>query len=112
LIIKILTVALALVGLGRALIRWRKGASLTAEFLFWAILWSGIGVVVFVPHLTDRAAQWIGVSSGFNALVFLTILGLLFAVYRLFVRTQTLERDLTQLVRLRALEQPERIDKA
>ncbi len=108
-IIKIMTVAFALVALRRAVIRWRKGASLTAEFLFWAMIWSGIGVVVFVPHLTDRAAQWIGVSSGFNALVFITVVGLLFAVYRLFVRTQTLQRDLTQLVRVQALENAERV---
>src|SRR5262245_7231759 len=104
-----MTVLFALVGLRRALIRWRKGASLTAEFLFWAMIWSGVGVVVFVPHLTDRAAQWIGVSSGFNALVFMTILVLLFAVYRLFARTQTLERDLTHLVRMGALERAEKI---
>jgi hypothetical protein len=111
-IIKILTVAFALVGLRRALVRWRKGASLTLEFLFWAIIWSGIGVVVFVPHSTDRVAHWMGVSSGFNALVFASILGLLFAVYRLLARTKTLERDLTLLVRAQALQSAEPVTPA
>jgi hypothetical protein len=108
-IIKILTVAFALMGLRRALLRWRKGASLPLEFLFWALLWSGIGLVVFIPHSTDRVAQWMGVSTGFNALVFITILGLLFGVYRLFSRTQTLERELTALVRSHALQNAEHI---
>jgi hypothetical protein len=44
------------------------------------------------------------VSSGFNALVFLAIVAMLFVLYRLLVRTQQLERDLTALVREQALE--------
>jgi hypothetical protein len=108
-IIKILTVALALSGLRRALVRWRRGASLTLEFLFWGIIWSGVGIVVFVPHVTDRIAYRLGVSSGFNVLVFASILGLLFAVYRLLVRTKNLERDLTLLVRREALASAETV---
>lgn len=109
-VLKILTVAFALFALRRAVIRWRKGASLPSEFAFWALVWSGISVVVFVPHTTDRFARFIGVSTGFNALVFISIVGLLFAVYRLFVRTQMLERDLTQLVRAQTLAHPERVE--
>jgi hypothetical protein len=100
---KVLTVAFALIALRRALIRYRKGYSLTLEFVLWALIWSGIGVVVFVPAKTDALARWLGVSSGFNALVFITVTGLLFAVYWLFVRTQTLEREITRLVRAQAL---------
>jgi hypothetical protein len=111
-VIKILTVALALFGLSRAVVRWRRGAGLFFELLFWALLWSGVGIVVFVPHYTDRAAHWMGVSSGFNVLVFLAILGLLFAVYRLLIRTQTLQRDLTKLIRAQALERAERVHRA
>lgn len=111
-VIKILTVAFAIFGLSRAVFRWRRGAGLFFELLFWAALWSGVGVVVFVPHYTDRVAHWMGVSSGFNVLVFLAILGLIFAVYRLLVRTQTLQRDLTKLIRAQALEKAESIHKA
>src|SRR6185436_11847232 len=60
--IKILTLAFALFGLSRAVLRWRRGAGLFFELVFWALLWSGVGVVVFVPHYTDRAAHWMGVS--------------------------------------------------
>ena len=108
-VIKILTVAFALFGLRRALVRWRRGSGLFFEFLIWALLWWGVGIVVFVPHYTDRAAHWMGVSSGFNALVFIAILGLLFAVFRLLVRTQTLQRDLTRLIRAQALSSPEQV---
>jgi hypothetical protein len=59
---------------------------------------------VFIPQKTDAVAHWLGVGSGFDALTFITIIGLLYAVYRLYSRVQTVERDLTRLVRVAALE--------
>jgi hypothetical protein len=110
--IKILTVAFALFALRRVVVRWRKGHSMTFEFLFWTVLFAGIGVVVFVPKTMDAIAQWMGVSTGYNALMFITVLGLLFAVYRLIARTQTIERDITRLVRSEALRTAERVGSA
>jgi hypothetical protein len=107
--IKILTVLFALFALRRVVVRYRKGGTLTLEFLFWFLVFGGIGVVVFVPHRTDQVARWMGVSSGFNALTFLAILGILFSVYRLISRVHSLERDLTKLVRAQALESAERV---
>jgi hypothetical protein len=101
--IKILSVLFALVAIRRVVVRYRRGGALTLEFVMWFFIFSGLGVVVFIPHLTDRAAHWLGVSSGFNALTFLAIAGLLYSVYRLLSRVQTVERDITRLVRAQAL---------
>src|SRR5712692_3625185 len=109
-LIKILAVVLALLGLRRLIVRYRRGGTLTVEFLTWLLVWSGIGVVVFIPGKTDEFAHWLGVSSGFHALTFLSITGLLFAVYRLLSRVQAVERDITRLVRLGALAAPERVE--
>ena len=108
-IIKVLTVTFALVALARVIVRYGRRGTLTLEFLVWLTVWSGIGVVVFIPSTTDRIARFIGVSSGFNALTFVTILGLLFAVYRLFWRVQRLERDITSIVRAQALSSAEQV---
>lgn len=102
-LIRLLAVGLALFGARRVIIRYRKGQSLVFEFLVWMVIFAGLAIVVFIPHETDRFARLVGVSTGFNALVFLVIVGLLLAVQRLFVRTQQLERELTQLVRTLAL---------
>ena len=107
-ILKILTVLFALFAIARVVVRYRRGGTLTAEILFWGCIWAGLGAVVFVPQKTDHFARFIGVSSGFNALTFIAIAGLLFAVYRLFARVATLQRDLTKLVRLLAIENAER----
>ena len=110
--IKLLSVLFALIAIRRVVVRYRRGGALTVEFVLWLTVFGGIGVVVFIPKVTDRFAHWLGVSSGFNALTFLAILGLLFAVYRLLSRVQTVERDVTRLVRAQALETPTRVPPA
>jgi hypothetical protein len=110
--IKILSVLFALIAIRRVVVRYRRGGALTVEFVMWFLVFSGIGVVVFIPKVTDRAAQWLGVSSGFNALTFLAIAGLLYSVYRLLSRVQTVERDVTRLVRAQALQSATRVPPA
>ncbi|MCU1278802.1 MAG: hypothetical protein JWM53_2348 [bacterium] len=107
--IKILSVLFALIAIRRVVVRYRRGGALTLEFVMWMFVFSGIGIVVFIPHVTDRFAAWMGVSSGFNALTFLAVSGLLFAVYRLLSRLQTVERDITKLVRAQALSTASRV---
>jgi len=102
--IKILTVLFALIAVRRVVVRYRRRGGLTLEFILWLLVFSGIGVVVFIPHKTDEFAHWLGVSNGFNALTFIAITGLLYAVYRLLSRLQIVERDVTKLVRVLALK--------
>jgi hypothetical protein len=102
--IKILAAAFALYAVRRLIARYRKGGTLTLEFIIWITVWAGLGVVLFIPQKTDVVAHWLGVGSGFNALTFITIVGLVYAVYSLYARLQTVERDLTRLVRAAALE--------
>ena len=102
--IKILAAGFAIYALRRLIARYRKGGTLTLEFMIWITVWGGVGVVVLIPEKTDVVARWLGVGSGFDALTFITIVGLLYAVYRLYSRVQTVERDLTRLVRAAALE--------
>jgi len=110
--IKLLSVLFALIAIRRVVVRYRRGGALTVEFVMWFLIFSGIGIVVFIPKVTDRFAHWIGVSSGFNALTFVAIAGLLYAVYRLLSRVQTVERDVTRLVRSQALMTATRVPPA
>jgi hypothetical protein len=110
--IKLLAVLFALIAIRRVIVRYRRGGALTVEFVLWFLIFSGIGVVVFIPKSTDRVAHWLGVSSGFNALTFVAIAGLLFAVYRLVSRVHTIERDVTRLVRAQALQTAVRVPAA
>jgi hypothetical protein len=110
--VKILAVVFAIVALRRVISRYRKHRTLTVEFVAWTVIFGGIGVLTLVPQRTDAYARWMGVSTGFNLLAFMAILGLLFTVYRLIARVHTLERDMTSLVRGQALALTQRVPAA
>jgi hypothetical protein len=108
-LIKIFALIFALFAFRRTAVRYRKGMSLMLEFLLWSAIWAGVATVVFFPQKTDAFARWLGVSTGYNALMFIAVMGLLFSVYRLLIRTQNLEREITRLVRAQALQSVEPI---
>jgi hypothetical protein len=102
--IKLFAIGLALLSLVWVLQRFRRTRRFTIELIAWLTCFSGLGAVVFVPHATDRFAQWIGVSTGFNALTFIAVTVLLVLVFRILMRLQKVERDLTRLIRANAID--------
>jgi hypothetical protein len=102
--IKLFAIGFAIVSLVWVAQRFRRTRRFTVELVAWLVCFSGIGVVVWVPHATDTFAGWLGVSSGFNALTFITITVLLVLVFRVLTRLQRVERDLTRLIRANAID--------
>lgn len=74
---------------------------------YWLLAFSGFWIVVagaaLVPRATDKFAQALGVERGADLFVYVSVLVLLYAVYRLFVRTQKMHEEITELVRQIAL---------
>ena len=108
-VLKAVTVLFAIFAVQRLFKRYRRRQAFLFELCFWALIWSGIAVVVFIPQKTDEFAHLLGVGTGVNALTFIAIIGLLYAAWRLTARVQQLERDLTRMVRAQALETAERV---
>jgi hypothetical protein len=102
--IKLFAIGFAALSLVWVVQRFRRTRRFTVELLAWLVCFSGIGIVVFMPHATDEFAGWLGVSSGFNALTFITITLLLVLVFRILTRLGRLERDLTRLIRANAID--------
>jgi hypothetical protein len=102
--IKLFAIGFAVLSLVWVVQRFRRTRRFTVELVAWLVCFSGIAVVVFVPHATDAFAGWLGVSSGFNALTFITITVLLVLVFRILTRLQKVERDLTRLIRANAID--------
>jgi hypothetical protein len=102
--IRIFAIVFAAVSLAWVVQRFRRTRRFTIELMAWLVVFSGIGVVVFVPRATDRFAFWLGVSSGFNALTFIAVTTLLLLVFRILSRLQKVERDLTRLIRVYAVD--------
>ncbi len=103
-IISIIILAIAVFAISRALWQFRKGALTIAMLGFWVIFWVIAGVVAVLPKTTDVVAQFVGVGRGADAVIYLSLIILFLLVFRMFVRIEDVEREITRLVRSNALK--------
>lgn len=99
-------VAFALLVILRTYGQYKKELVSRYWLLAFSSVWVLIAAAAIVPHVTDDVAQRVGVERGADMLVYIAVLVLLYAVYRLFVRVQKINEEITELVRQIALASP------
>ncbi len=102
--IQILLVGFLLVALRVTWRRRRENAISRREAFAWSVLWLAAATVILLPQTTTEVAQVLGVGRGVDMVLYASIAGLFFLVFRLFVAFDKLERQLTDLVRRDALK--------
>lgn len=103
-LVKILFTLFALFAWSRALIRFYAKDLNLKELVFWSMLWILLIVLVFVPGKTNFLAKILGMERGNDAMFFLGIVALFYASYRLYVKSNEQEKEITKLVRALALK--------
>ena len=77
-------------------------------FGFWAFFWVIASVVTLLPQTTTVAARLVGVGRGADFVLYLSVIALFYLIFRLFVKIEDLELEITRLVRKLALEESEK----
>ncbi len=99
----ILTVVLALLMVHTAR-RRRRGEITAMQLVVWEAFWT-LGVVfVFFPDSATMIAHRVGVGRGVDLIMYGSVVTLFYAVFRLIVKIERLNRDITEMVRLNAIE--------
>jgi small membrane protein len=109
-LIQVVVVLFALYAASRAVGRFRKGTIGLGELMLWLVFWAAVGVVVLVPNATNTVARFLGVGRGADAVFYLSLVGLSYAFFRLYLRLRHLEQELTLLVRRLALQEAPKRD--
>ncbi|MFA6131264.1 MAG: DUF2304 domain-containing protein [Patescibacteria group bacterium] len=73
--------------------------------MVWGMLWMILIVVACIPETTDILAQYVGVEKGADLFVYSSIVILFYAIYRVIVRQEKIQRELTELVRQIAIHE-------
>ena len=109
-LIQIITIIIVLYLLTRIVNQLRKKQITLKEALLWSLLWFGVGVVVLYPKLTDQLASYIGLQSakGIDLVVYLAVGLVFYLVFRIFVRIERMEHDITKIVRQVALKEEDK----
>ena len=71
---------------------------------FWLAFWLGGGVVISLPWTTSLLAARLGVTRGVDLVVYCSVIALFYLVFRLTLKIEKLERNITKLVRELALK--------
>ncbi|MBM2820497.1 MAG: hypothetical protein HW405_257 [Candidatus Berkelbacteria bacterium] len=103
-LIKIIFTLFAVFAWSRAVIRFYTKDLNLKELFFWSLLWALMIVLVFVPGKTNFLAKMLGMERGNDAMFFLGIVALFYASYRLYVKSNEQEKEITRLVRALALK--------
>lgn len=108
--IQLATIIIVLALLARIASQFKRKQITLKEALLWSMLWFGVGVVVLYPKLTDQLASYIGLQSakGIDLVVYLAVGLVFYLVFRIFVRIERLEHDITKIVRQVALKEEDK----
>lgn len=73
--------------------------------LVWSMFWILAGVVVLWPNSTAFFAKMFGLGRGVDLVIYLALAGLFFMVFRLMIKIEGLNRDITVLTRKAAINE-------
>jgi hypothetical protein len=87
----------------RAVLRAKDKKITIIELFFWLGIWGGLIVVVFFPGLTSYIAELVGIGRGIDVIIYTSIGLLFYMIFRLYVKLEDSEKEITRLVREIAL---------
>ena len=73
----------------------------------WTLLWIAAAAAIARPSLTVTVARFLGIGRGADLVFYCAILGMLIALFLIYVRFKRLEREITTNVRHLAIRDAE-----
>ncbi|MFH1405257.1 MAG: DUF2304 family protein [Patescibacteria group bacterium] len=104
LLIQIFIVVFALFAIVRASMQFHQGRVTRFWLVFWLLFWLVLCLVVLLPQTTQTLASVLGVGRGVDLAIYVSIILLFYLVYRVFVKLEDIENQITKLVRSVALK--------
>ncbi|MFA6547704.1 MAG: DUF2304 domain-containing protein [Candidatus Magasanikbacteria bacterium] len=109
-IIQIILVVFFLFVLFKVLGRFRSGELKGKETIGWIIFWILAIVVVISPNSTTVLAKLLGVGRGVDAVIYLAIALLFFLIFKIFIRLEKIDHQITKIVRQDTLNQAKKYE--
>lgn len=74
------------------------------ETFLWSILWLAVAAVFWQPEIASRLADYLGIGRGADLIVYIAIIVLAYVIFRLFVKVDKIDRQITKVVRELAIK--------
>ncbi len=110
-IFKLTLILFALFALFKTYRQYKKQRVSAYWFTIWAGFWAIVIFVAFLPQTTDLIAEYVGVEKGADLIVYIAVVTLSYAVYRLMVGQEKSRQEITDLVRQIAILEAKKSEK-
>ncbi|PIZ55789.1 hypothetical protein COY23_04195 [bacterium (Candidatus Torokbacteria) CG_4_10_14_0_2_um_filter_35_8] len=104
-ILQVLVITSSLLIIVNLISKFKKGSLTLKETAFWVILWLSVIIVFLFPSITSTLAQILGITRGADLIIYIAILVLSYLVFKIFLKMEKIERDITKIVRDKSLKQ-------
>lgn len=94
--------------LSRVIMRYRDGSIGVIGLAGWSIFWVALEALVLHPQASDTVARLLGVGRGVDAVLYIAMLLLFYTVFRIGIKVEFIEREITRIVRQLALREGEK----
>jgi len=104
-IVQIIISLFGLYNIYKSILKLKDGDTTVGLFILWNCIWLGLVVLVWVPQTFDLLGQYLGLSSsGIEIVAYTAIVILVYAVYRITLKLEHVEYEITRLVRAKVIE--------
>jgi len=102
-ILESIGIIFAVFALSRVFLRYRDKSISLYELLFWSVVWVGLVVVAIFPSIFTRLSLVLGIGRGVDIILYIGMILLFYLTFRLYVKIENHQKDITKIVRDLAL---------
>ncbi len=93
-----------LFAISRAILRFKEGKISFLALVGWVFLWLWVGIIIWIPGVTTHIARILGIGRGADLIIYGSIIIIFYLIFRIYVKLEDIERQITQLARKIALQ--------
>ena len=105
--IKIILLIIIAVIVLRLALRFKSREVDLLAFISWLAIWLLAAIIVIFPELTSFVALRVGVGRGADLVVYLSIIFIFYLLFRLLLRLENIEKNITHITSHLALKEKE-----
>ena len=102
---QLVAIIVAAFALSRVILRLKEKKITIKEFIFWAVIWIVILVISSIPRIPDFFSSRFGIERGADFLIYLSIILLFYLLFRMYVKVEQMEQNITEVVRHVAIQE-------